>query len=265
MRLDKFIFEKGYVDSRAKAQQLIKNGLVYVNDKVEIKPSFEVLCNEKITISNYHKYVSRGAYKLLTAISKFDIDFKDKVVADIGASTGGFTQVALEHGAKKVYAIDVGRGELSSQIASDERVVNLENTDFRVITKDKIKDTNLVIGDISFISLRHIMPKIKELFGSINVVILFKPQFECGKELAKKYKGVIKNRDIHKNLLKEFIIYINSMGYKVSNLTYSSIMGKSGNIEYLFYINGENQSFNVEEIVDEAFNYFKNKKDDEPI
>ena len=258
MRLDKFLFENKGLSSRAKAQQLIKNGYVLVDDKVVLKPSYELLCYKTITIIDYPKYVSRGAQKLLGAIASFFLTFTDKVVIDIGASTGGFTQVALERGAKKVYAVDVGKGELDKSLVEDERVVNLENTDFRNLTPSKVKDTNMVIGDISFISLKHIFPKIKELFGKPEIVILFKPQFECGKEIAKKYKGVIKNRAIHKNLLKDFIIYLQGLNYNVCGLTYSPICGKSGNIEYLFYINGQNHfSFSVDNIVDEVFNHFK--------
>lgn len=258
MRLDKFLYENRGISSRSKAQSLIKNGLVLVDDKVILKPSYELLCYETITILDYPKYVSRGAEKLLTACDVFNLDFKGKFVTDIGASTGGFTQVALEKGAIKVYAVDVGKGELDASLESDERVVNLENTDFRTLDSDKVKGTNMVIGDISFISLKHIFPKIKELFGRTEIVILFKPQFECGKEIAKRYKGVIKNSAIHKSLLKDFVSYLKGLDFYVCGLTYSHIRGKSGNIEYLFYINGKNKfDFDIETIVESAFSYFK--------
>ncbi len=261
MRLDKYLFENGFVDSRSKAQTLIKEGLVYVDGKLIDKTSYEPENSQNITILSHSEYVSRGAYKLITAIENFNIDFENKIVVDIGASTGGFTQVALKYGAKKVYAIDVGQGELSKSLASDKRVINLENTDFRAIKKEQVIDANIIVGDISFISLKHIFPKIKELFGKIEIVILFKPQFECGKEIAKKYKGVIKDKNIHKTLLKDFLLYLKGLNYTVSNLTYSSITGKSGNIEYLFHINSKTQAnINVDEVVEVAFNHFKNKE-----
>lgn len=261
MRLDKYLFENGYASSRSKAQSLIAEGLVCVNGKIIDKASYELFCNENITIFSHSEYVSRGAYKLITAIEKFNIDFKERVVIDIGASTGGFTQVALEHGAKKVYAIDVGRGELAESLASDRRVVNLENTDFRAIKKEQVQDANIIVGDISFISLKHIFPKIKELFNNIEIVILFKPQFECGKEIAKKYKGVIKDKSVHKSLLKDFLFYLQGLNFAACNLTYSQVTGKSGNIEYLFSINGkEKANIDVDSVVDAAFEYFKNLK-----
>lgn len=170
MRLDVYLVEKMGVGSRAKAQQLIKDGLVFVDGKCVNKPSHELLCNENITITEYRQYVSRGAYKLLGAIEVFGLDFTGKVVLDIGASTGGFTEVALEKGAKKVYSIDVGRGELAEKLKNDERVVNMEGRDFRSVLLEEVKDTDLIIGDISFISLRHIIPKIKELLGIFQLL-----------------------------------------------------------------------------------------------
>ena len=260
MRLDVYLVEKMGVGSRAKAQQLIKDGLVFVNGKCVNKPSYELLCNENITITEYRQYVSRGAYKLLGAIEAFGLDFTGKVVLDIGASTGGFTEVALEKGAKKIYSIDVGRGELAEKLKDDKRVVNMEGRDFRSVLLEEVKDADLIIGDISFISLRHIIPKIKELFGNIPIVILFKPQFECGKEIAKRYKGVIKNSAIHKSLLKDFVLYLSSIGYSVDGLTNSPITGKSGNIEYLFLIKGScKKIYNVDEVVDNAFKNLKIK------
>lgn len=258
MRLDKYLYEKKGITSRAKAQQLIKNGLVFVDGKNILKPSYELLCYESITIAEYHDYVSRGAKKLLGAIEKFQLDFKQKIVIDIGASTGGFTQVAIEHGAKKVYAVDVGKDELDKSLKEDIHVINIENTDFRNLEKDKVSDVNMVIGDISFISLKHIFPKIKEMFIKPEIVILFKPQFECGKEIAKKYKGVIRNSSIHKNLLKDFIAYLNGINYEVCGLTYSPIQGKNGNIEYILYINGEKHfPFDIDKTVTSAFEQFK--------
>ncbi len=204
-------------------------------------------------------YVSRGAYKLLGAIEKFGIDLNGKVVLDIGASTGGFSEVCLENGAKKVYALDVGKSQLDKKLKLDKRVVDIENTDFREVSKEVFQDVDFITGDLSFISLRHIFPKIVEIFGaSKEICMLFKPQFECGKEFAKKFKGVVLDKKLHKNLLEEFCLYLKGLGFKISGLCYSSIQGKEGNIEYLFYLNGE-QNFdgNVSKVVDEAFEILK--------
>ena len=127
--------------------------------------------------------------------------------------------------------------------------------------KEQVQDANIIIGDISFISLKHIFPKIKELFDSIEIVILFKPQFECGKEIAKKYKGVIKDKNVHKSLLKDFIFYLQGLNFVICNLAYSQITGKSGNIEYLFHINGkEKSSIDADKVVENAFDYLKSKE-----
>lgn len=253
VRLDQFLVARGDCSSREKAVQTIKSGRVLVRGKVISKPSFLVE-GEEITVLPAEEYVSRGAFKIKRAYQEFDLSFEGKVVVDIGASTGGFTDFALKKGAKKVYAIDVGKGELAPSLRQDERVVNLEGQDFRLIDKNLCKDANMIIGDLSFISLRHILPKVVELFGKdIEICMLFKPQFECGKEIAKKCKGVIKDKALHKRLLKEFEKFVSENGLNISNLTYSPIKGKSGNIEYLFHINGQNKPFDIDKIVDEAF------------
>lgn len=259
MRVDKFISEK-FTISRTKAQELIKNGLVFYADKKVDKVSFNVENENLILIKDNKQYVSRGAYKLLGSIDAFDLNFKDKVVLDIGASTGGFTQVALEHGAKKVYAVDIGKNELAQVLKNNNKVVNMNSTDFRDIAKDKLKDVEMIVGDISFISLKHIFPKILDLFGNkIEVCMLFKPQFECGIEQAKKYKGVVLDKKLHIKLLTDFVCYLQNMGFLISGITYSNIKGKQGNIEYLFYINGKKfYNFDINNLVCDAFNNFGN-------
>ena len=254
MRLDKFICEKFNI-SRSKAQQMIKNQLIYVKEQMVDKVSFEVDNQDEIVVKEHKNYVSRGAYKLLGAIQDFKLNFNDKIVLDIGASTGGFTEVALEHGAKKVYSVDIGKDELDESLRENKKVVNLSGIDFRELVFDRCFDVNFIVGDISFISLKNIFPKIIELFGNkIEICILFKPQFECGKDLAKKYKGVVKNRAIHIKLLKDFCSYLQSSNFVISGLTYSKIKGKSGNIEYLFYLNGENTiPFEIDSVVENAF------------
>lgn len=259
MRLDKYISEKLNV-SRAKAQEIIKSKLVFVKNKMIDKVAFEVDYEDEIDVKEHINYVSRGAYKLLGAIQDFKLNFKDKIVLDIGASTGGFTEVALQYGAKKVYSVDIGKDELDKSLRKNKKVVNLSGIDFREINIDNCADVNFIVGDISFISLKNIFSKIIELFGNkIEICILFKPQFECGKDLAKKYKGVVKNRSIHIKLLKDFCSYLKNNNFKISDLTYSKIKGKSGNIEYLFYLNGEDISlFEIDSVVDKAFGTLKN-------
>ena len=166
-RLDILISSK-YSLSRSKAQQLIEEELVKVDDKIITKPSMLIEEDQEITIIEHKSYVSRGAYKLLKAIDFFALDFKDKVVLDMGASTGGFTEVSIEAGAKKVYSVDVGKGELEKSIACNKKVINMEGRDIRTLSKDECSDAQIVVGDLSFISLKHILPKIKELFNGLG-------------------------------------------------------------------------------------------------
>ena len=251
-RIDVYLSETLKI-SRSKAQELIKHEYVKVNEKIIDKSSF-LLNDEKVEIIEHKDYVSRGAYKLIGAIESFKIDFNGKVVVDMGASTGGFTQVALENGAKKVYAVDVGKGELDKSLVCDERVFNMEERDIRSLLKEEVSDVQIVIGDLSFISLKKILPLVKELFGKKECVLLFKPQFECGKELARKYKGVIKEKGVHKKLLSELEEELKILDFEFSNLTFSPIKGKEGNIEYLIYLNGNSKkNFNIESIVNNAF------------
>ncbi len=261
MRLDRVVCEK-LACSRVRAQEVIKSGAVFVDGKIQTKPAFEVE-GQKVEIKEGKMYVSRGAYKLLGAIEKFGIDLNEKVVLDIGASTGGFSEVCLENGAKKVYALDVGKSQLDKKLKFDKRVIDIENTDFRKVSKEAFQDVDFITGDLSFISLRHIFPKLVEIFGaSKEVCMLFKPQFECGKELAKKFKGVVLDKKLHKNLLEKFCLYLKGLGFKISGLCYSSIQGKEGNLEYLFYLNGEaNFEDNISKVVDEAFEKLKKIKE----
>ena len=233
---------------------LIEKGCVFVNQKVVDKCSSKVDKNDKIELKEWGFYVSRGAYKLLGAIEKFNLNFAGKVVLDMGASTGGFTEVALNSSAKKVYAVDVGRGELAPKLASDGRVKNLEGRDIRSLLPSEVGDADIIIGDLSFISLKLILPKIKEILPKNELILLFKPQFECGKDIARKFKGVIKDKKIHANLLNNFVIWLRQEGFTISGITYSPIKGKEGNIEYLLHLNGkESVEVDIEKIVEEAF------------
>ena len=252
-RLDMFLVVKGYFPSRERAKNAISEGKVFVDGKVA-KPSLKVSGEEDIQVSEEYQYVSRGALKLEKAGEIFHVDFKDRTVLDIGSSTGGFTEVSLLLGAKKVIAVDVGNDQLHERLRRDDRVFVYENQDFRFIESEKIKDTNLIVSDVSFISLRNIFPKIIEEFGrKIECILLFKPQFECGKQIAKKYAGVIRNKEIHLSLLQSFEEYLNNLGFKISELSYSPITGKTGNIEYLIHLNGKKGSYNIKKTINDAF------------
>lgn len=252
-RLDMFLVMKGYFPSRERAKEAIVQGKVFVDGKIA-KPSLKIEGSEIIKVESDFSYVSRAGLKLEKAREVFKLDFADKVVLDIGSSTGGFTEVALLSGAKKVIAVDVGSKQLSEKLRKDERVRLYENCDFRFIESEKLKEVNLIVCDVSFISLRYIFPKIIEEFGTkIEGVFLFKPQFECGKEIASKYSGVIKNKDIHKAIFCEFCDYLENLGFVVSNIDYSPITGKSGNIEYLIHINKKRSNYKIDKVIDRAF------------
>lgn len=252
-RLDLYLAKQNNI-SRAKAQNLIQSGKVLIDGKVTIKPAVIVDDKNSVKVILEDEYVSRGAYKLLKAADFFEIDFQNRVVIDVGASTGGFSEVALKREAKKVYAVDVGEGQLDERLVRNNKVINIEKTDIRNLQREMVADCDLVVGDISFISLQKILPHIKKLFGNIEMVLLFKPQFECGKDIAKKYRGVIKDSKVHERLLRDFVSFLSSLEYTLSNLTFSPIKGKNGNIEYLVYINGkQNKNYDIKQIVQEAF------------
>ena len=252
-RLDVYLLKKGYFTSRERAKDAILEGQVFIDGK-PAKPSQKVSGEEEIKIGEILKYVSRGALKLERAIDEFKINLKDKIVLDIGSSTGGFTEVALLNGAKKVIAVDVGSEQMHERLRHDQRVELFESTDFRYIEKEKLKDVNFVVSDVSFISLKNIFPKIIEVLGTkIPCVILFKPQFECGKEIANRYCGVIRNKKIHSDLLTNFVAYLTNLGFRVSQISHSPITGKTGNIEYLLYLNGEKAKYNIQKTIDVAF------------
>ena len=203
-RLDMLLKDKAFFESREKAKQAIINNLIKINGDVVNDASKKF--NEDVLIEvlgEPNKYVSRGAKKLESAIEEFNINVNGLVGLDIGSSTGGFTDVLIQNGIKKVYCIDVGKDQLHPKIRNSEKTIVMEETDFRDIDKSVIKDVNIIVIDVSFISIESIVKKIKECFKTkkIEVVSLIKPQFECGKDIAKKYKGVIKNKIIIHNLL----------------------------------------------------------------
>lgn len=251
MRLDRYLCESGHFSSRTKAAEAIKRGEVFVNGKVP-KPSYEVDGSENFTFSDgAAKYVSLGAYKLEKAFSDFKLDVKGKVALDIGASTGGFTQVLLLNGVKKVYALDVGEGLLHPSVASDERVVPVENTNARYINSSFFGEKiDIIVSDVSFISLTCILPSVTDVLKEDGeAVLLIKPQFECGREALNKngivtspharYEACIKIIDAAANL---------SLGARA----FSSVKETEGkNREYLVYLCKNQQGkVNANEIKD---------------
>lgn len=232
MRLDIFLFNTGICKSRNVAKHCIKSGFVTVNGIVNTRPNADV-CDFDIVLCNYTPpYVSRGGEKLHHAIIEFGLDFDNKTVLDIGASTGGFTDCVLQHGAKKVISIDVGSGQLAPSLLADDRVTNIENTDIRDLTIAEHID--IAVSDISFISVLKVAPYIQKM-NIEELVILIKPQFEIGKTLAKRYKGIVKSPKDHIKVIKDVLHGMREYGYHIHSLTYSPIKGGSGNIEYLAY------------------------------
>lgn len=250
-RLDVAVFEGGYAPSREKAKAIIMAGLVYVNNQKVDKAGFELKEDDILEVrGNSLKYVSRGGLKLEKAMESFPITLKDKVCMDVGASTGGFTDCMLQNGASKVYSIDVGYGQLAWKLRTDERVVNLERTNFRYVDSEKVKDlVDFASVDVSFISLKLILPNLNKLLANNAVAVcLIKPQFEAGKEKVGK-KGVVREASTHIEVIEKVIGFAVENGFSVLGLEFSPIKGPEGNIEYLLYIEKS-----AEPYVDESVN-----------
>ena len=238
-RLDVLLTEQGYADSRAKAQAIIMAGQVYVEGQKADKPgiSYEESVNIEVR-GETCPYVSRGGLKLEKALKNFGIDPTGYVCSDSGASTGGFTDCLLQQGAKKVFAIDVGYGQLDWKIRSDPRVVVMERTNVRYVTPEQLGELlDLSVVDVSFISLNIVLPVIKTFLkpGLGQVACLIKPQFEAGKEKVGK-KGVVRDPAIHKEVLDCFVELAKSLDFKILGLTFSPVKGPEGNIEFLGYL-----------------------------
>ncbi len=238
LRLDIAITDRGLVQSREKAKALIMAGQVFVNGQKELKAGATVKPEDEIEIrGSQNPFVSRGGLKLRKAAENFGIDLSDCVCMDIGASTGGFTDCMLSYGAKKVYAIDVGYGQLAWKLRTDERVVNMERTNFRYVTHEQIpEDIDFASVDVSFISLKLILPVLRELLKNDGeAVCLIKPQFEAGKEKIGK-KGVVRDPQVHVEVVERITDFAVESGFSLINLDFSPIKGPEGNIEYLMHI-----------------------------
>lgn len=238
-RLDVLLVEQGFAASREKAKAIIMSGSVFVNGQREDKAgtTFDPAKSTIEVKGHTLKYVSRGGLKLEKAMAQFTITLEDKVCMDIGASTGGFTDCMLQNGATKVYSVDVGHGQLAWSLRNDERVVCMEKTNFRYLTRDDIQDDlDFASVDVSFISLSKILlPARKILKDHGQMVCLIKPQFEAGKDKVGK-KGVVREQSVHQEVIEKIYTLADILGFQVLGLEYSPIKGPEGNIEYLIHI-----------------------------
>ena len=237
-RLDILLVSLGLCESRSKAQATIMAGEVFVNDQKADKAGLEVDITSKIEVrGNSCPYVSRGGLKLEKALRDFGVDPTGFVCSDSGASTGGFTDCLLQQGAKKVFAIDVGYGQLAWKVRSDPRVVTMERTNIRYVTPEDLGEPlDLSVVDVSFISLKLVLPVIQKLLKPTGQVLcLIKPQFEAGKEKVGK-KGVVREPAVHEEVLRNFISLVQALGFTLRNLTFSPVKGPEGNIEFLAHL-----------------------------
>ena len=239
IRLDQLLVKRGIVKSREKAKSLIMAGAVFVDGRLVDKPGIKL--RESVTISLkedlFPKYVSRGGIKLEEALRKFQIDITDKVFLDVGASTGGFTDCLLQHGAKRVIAIDVGYGQLHWKLRNDPRVRILEKTNIRYLTPERLGEkADGAVIDVSFISLKLVIPPVSNLLKERAMIIaLIKPQFEVGKKEVGK-GGVVRDSRLHEKVIKEITNFSRTLGWKEKGLIPSPILGPKGNKEFLLYL-----------------------------
>lgn len=237
LRLDLLLVARGLAESRTKAQALIMAGLVYSGEQKLDKSGAEF--PEEIELSlrgKEHPWVSRGGMKLAHAIDHFALDVRGVVAMDVGASTGGFTDVLLTHGAAKVYAVDVGHGQLDVKLRNDPRVVVMENTNARHLTAEMASPLDLIVCDASFISLTKVLPAALALAKpQAQLITLIKPQFEVGKAEVSRGKGVIRDKNLHQQVCADIAAWVAAQGWNVLGITESPITGPKGNVEFLLY------------------------------
>ncbi len=257
MRLDLFLVTNGYAETRSKASQLIKGGKIKINNKIVTKNGYEINDKDNVEMleNNVLEFVSRGGHKLAKAIDVFHIDLKDKVVCDIGSSTGGFTDCSLKNGAKKVYAIDVGTSQLHESLRNNPKVVVMENTNFKIVTPASFEERiDYYVCDVSFISIRAIIDTLISFKEDFDLICLFKPQFEVGPARLNN-NGVVKKKEYLIDALSSFIYYIKKNNLHILGSSFSPILGnKEGNIEFLFHVStkGNDIQIDVNNLVDEA-------------
>ena len=261
VRLDVLLVERGLAESRAKAQALIMAGQVRVADQVALKPATAVQADARLTVDTGPRFVSRGGEKLDAALKTFAIDVTGFVCADVGSSTGGFTDCLLQRGAVKVYAIDVGKGILHWKLRNDKRVVVMEEINARYV-ESLPEQVDFVTVDASFISLKIILPVVKRWIspspltplpqGEGNVIALIKPQFEAGKKDVARGDGVIRDPEIHKQVLLDVLNFVQQEGFSIHGLIKSPLLGPKGNAEFLVWLGVENPT-EIERWIDAIF------------
>ena len=238
-RIDVLLVERGLAETREKAKRAVMAGLVYSNELRMDKPGEKIAQDAPLTIKGQvMPYVSRGGYKLEKALSQFDLSVKDKLMIDIGSSTGGFTDCALQNGARKSYAVDVGYNQLAWKLRNDERVIVMERTNFRHSVPEDFTEgmPEFASIDVSFISLRLILPALKKiLVPGGDFVCLVKPQFEAGREQVGK-KGIVRDKKVHLQVVEDMRDFAVSEGFILKDATFSPITGGDGNIEFLFHL-----------------------------
>ena len=261
-RLDVLLVERGFAESRTRAQSIIMSGAVFVDNQRVDKPGTSIPNEAQIEVHGRTlQYVSRGGLKLEKAMASFSLDLHGLICGDIGASTGGFTDCMLQNGAVKVYAVDVGYNQLAWKLRSDERVVCMERTNARYLTREQIPDPlDFASVDVSFISLALILPSLGAVLKEgAHAVCLVKPQFEAGREKVGK-KGVVRDAAVHEEVLENFLKHAKENNFTVLDLTFSPIRGPEGNIEYLAYIQkggGEERSFDLKALVESSHQTLK--------
>lgn len=261
-RLDKYLVDLGYFETKSKASSAILAGHVKINDEYITKAGFQVSPDKEYDIAvKSMPYVSRGGFKLKKALDTFPVKVAGRICFDAGASTGGFTDCLLQNGAEFVYAVDVGYGQLDWKIRSNIKVKPIERTNLKICTFSDIYEegepcADLLVSDLSFISLTKVMENLKKLLNPEfhEMLCLIKPQFEAGKDKVEK-GGVVRNKQTHKEVLENVINFAKNLNYLVKGLTYSSIKGPSGNIEYLVWLSteGESERVDITAIIEEAF------------
>ncbi len=248
-RLDLLLVDRGFFSSRAQAQRAISAGLVLVNGQIIDKPGAQVSIDAQIALKETPRYVSQGGLKLEKALRTFHIDVREKVCLDVGASTGGFTDCLLQHGAKRVYAVDVGKGQLDWKLRTDPRVTVLEEINARYLKPEQIGEiVDIATVDVSFISLRLILPPLKEIVKPKgDLICLVKPQFEAGREHVTR-GGVVKDPLIHQRVLEDLARFVtDQLALSVVNATFSPIKGPAGNVEFFMHIqNGSSCSVPID-------------------
>ena len=231
-RLDSYLVQNDFTDSRTKAQAIIKKSLVSVDGKVVKKPSFVVSDESVVSVKEHEQFVSRAAYKLKYFLEELELDVKELVCLDIGSSTGGFTEVLLKNGVKEVSAVDVGSKQLHTSLKEDDRVFSYENTDIREFKSDKKFD--LVVSDVAFISLLNILDDIDRLSGA-KIILLYKPQFEVGREAKRDKNGVVLDEKAIQKAMDVFEEACKNKSWKLILKSTSKLAGKEGNLEYCYF------------------------------